>query len=163
MERKRQFLGLAGWLALSFAASAIGAIASLHAREFYTALEQPTWAPPASVFGPVWSVLYFLMGLAAWLVWRERGKRVVSGPLALFVVQLAANALWSWLFFAWHQGRWAFVGIVILWFLILATVIAFSRVRALAGALLLPYPAWVSFATALAYRVWQLNPTRLGA
>lgn len=163
MTPKRQLLGLAGWLALVFTAAAIGAIASVHARDFYAALAQPTWAPPAYVFGPVWSLLYLLMGLSAWLVWREPTARTRRGALALFIAQLAANALWSWLFFAWHQGRWAFLEIVVLWCLIVATLVAFWRIRPLAGALLLPYIAWVSFAMALAYHVWRLNPAVLGS
>ena len=82
--------------------------------------------------------------------------------LTLFVAQLAVNALWSWLFFAWHRGAGAFADIVLLWLLIVATVIGFWRVRALAGVLLLPYLAWVSFASALNFAVWQLNPQVLG-
>ena len=162
MTRKREFLGLAGWLLVAFAAAAIGAVASINAADFYHALVRPAWAPPAGVFGPVWSVLYLLMGIAAWLVWRERGFAGARAALALFLVQLAANALWSWLFFAWHRGAWAFGEILVLWALIVATIAAFWRVRALAGALLLPYFAWVSFATALACQTWRLNPAVLG-
>lgn len=162
MTSKSNALGLAGWLAIAFAAAALGGIASRNAASFYGALIRPAWAPPAGVFGPVWSVLYLLIGLAAWLAWRERGAPGRRSALILFVVQLAANALWSWLFFAWHRGQWAFVEILVLWVLILANVVAFWRIRPLAGALLLPYLAWVSFATALAYRTWQLNPALLG-
>ncbi len=162
MTRMKQIAALIGWLALSFAASVIGAVASVRAATFYQQLSQPTWAPPASVFAPVWSVLYALMGIAAWLVWREGGWRRQSGVLALFVVQLAVNALWSWLFFAWHHGAIAFADIVLLWLLLLGTVIAFWRVRPLCGALLVPYLAWVGFAAALNYAVWQLNPQVLG-
>ncbi len=162
MTRKQQILGLVGWLALAFVAGALGAIASIHAADFYGSLVRPAWAPPAGVFGPVWSLLYLLMGIAAWLVWRERGFAGARSALWLFIVQLAVNALWSWLFFAWHRGQWAFVEIVVLWLLIAATIAAFRRIRPLAAALLLPYLAWVSFATALAYRTWQLNPAPLG-
>jgi tryptophan-rich sensory protein len=102
------------------------------------------------------------MGIAAWLVWREGGWRRQRGVLGLFVLQLAFNALWSWLFFGWHRGALAFADIVLLWLLIVATVIGFWRVRPLAGALLLPYLAWVGFATALNYAVWHLNPSTLG-
>lgn len=156
------WLGLAGWWLLSFAAAAIGALASIQAAAFYGQLTQPSWAPPASLFGPVWTVLYALMGLAAWLVWRRVGRPGRQRALVLFVVQLALNAAWSWLFFAWHLGGWAFADIVALWLLLVATVIAFWRVRAIAGALLLPYLAWVSFAAALNWTVWQLNPSVLG-
>jgi tryptophan-rich sensory protein len=162
MSGFKQIIGLLGWLLLSFAAAAIGSIASIQAAAFYRQLAQPSWAPPSSVFGPVWSLLYALMGIAAWLVWREGGWRRQRGALGLFVLQLAVNALWSWLFFGWHRGALAFADIVLLWLLIVATVIGFWRVRPLAGALLLPYLAWVGFATALNYAVWHLNPSTLG-
>jgi benzodiazapine receptor len=86
---------LIGWLALCFAAAAIGALASIRAAEFYGQLTQPSWAPPASLFGPVWMVLYALMAVAAWLLWREGGFGRHARALTLFVVQLAANALWT--------------------------------------------------------------------
>ncbi|KAA0069797.1 TspO/MBR family protein [Rhodanobacter sp. T12-5] len=162
MSGTRQIIGLLGWLLLSFAAAAIGAAASIQAAAFYRQMAQPSWAPPSSVFGPVWSLLYALMGIAAWLAWREGGWRRQRGALGLFVLQLAVNALWSWLFFGWRQGAWAFADIVLLWLLIAATVVASWRVRPLAGALLLPYLAWVSFAAALNFAVWKLNPGWLG-
>ncbi|THJ32567.1 tryptophan-rich sensory protein [Lampropedia aestuarii] len=160
--RKQQVLGLIAWLLLGFAVAAIGAFASIDAKDFYGQLTQPTWAPPEAVFGPVWSVLYVMMAIAAWLVWREGGFRAHRTALAIFLAQLALNMLWSWLFFAWHMGAWAFADIVLLWMLIVATVLGFWHVRPLAGALLLPYLAWVSFAMALNYAVWQLNPAQLG-
>ena len=162
MSHAKQILGLVGWLLLSFVAAAIGAIASVQAATFYQQLAQPSWAPPSSVFGPVWSVLYALMGIAAWLVWSHGGWRRQRGVLALFVVQLALNALWSWLFFGWHRGALAFADIVVLWLLIVATVVGFWRLRPLAGALLLPYLGWVGFASALNFAVWHLNPQLLG-
>ena len=154
--------GLVGWLVASFIAAAIGAAASIQAGAFYARLVRPDWAPPANVFGPVWTVLYILMGLAAWLVWREGGFRARRLALSLFLVQLAVNALWSWLFFGWHLGALAFADIVLLWGLLVATLVAFWRVRPVAGALLVPYLLWVSFATALSYSVWQHNPQLLG-
>jgi benzodiazapine receptor len=157
MSGMKQIVGLIGWLLLSFATAALGALASVQAASFYQQLAQPSWAPPASVFGPVWSVLYALMGVAAWLVWREGGWRRQAGVLGVFVLQLALNALWSWLFFAWRHGALAFADIVLLWLLIVACVIGFWRVRPLAGALLLPYLCWVSFAATLNYAVWHLN------
>lgn len=158
----RSALGLVGWLAVSFAASAIGAAGSIQAGSFYERLQQPAWAPPASVFGPVWTVLYALMAIAAWLVWRSGGFRANRVALGLFLGQLAVNALWSWLLFAWRLGAAAFADIVLLWVLIVATLIAFWRVRRLAGVLLLPYLLWVSFAAVLNFAVWQLNPEILG-
>jgi tryptophan-rich sensory protein len=102
------------------------------------------------------------MGIAVWLVWRADGFRAARGALTLYVVQLAPNALWSWLFFGWHRGALAFADILLLWVLIIVTLIAFWRVRALAGALLVPYLLWVSVASALNYAVWQLNLQSLG-
>jgi len=154
----RQILGLVGFLFISAFAAAIGAVASANAPEFYGQLIRPDWSPPAGLFGPVWTVLYVLMAIAAWLVWRERGFREAGVAFALFFVQLALNALWSWLFFAWHQGALACVEIVLLWVLVLATIVAFWRVRPLAGMLLVPYLAWVSFATVLCLAIWRLNP-----
>jgi tryptophan-rich sensory protein len=155
-------LGLAGWAALTFAAAAIGSIASLDAGEFYRSLDRPAWAPPASLFGPVWTLLYAMMALAAWLVWKARGFAEARGALALFIAQLGFNALWSWLFFAWRQGALALADIALLWILVAATIVAFWRVRPLAGALLVPYLAWISFAAALNLSVWQRNPAALG-
>ena len=102
------------------------------------------------------------MGIAAWLVWRSGGFRTNRQALTLFLVQLALNALWSWLFFAWHRGGLAFTDIVVLWLFIAATIVSFWRVRPLAGVLLIPYLLWVSFAAVLNYSVWQLNPQVLG-
>lgn len=160
--RQNAFLGLIGWLALCFAASAIGAVGSMQAKAFYGGLLQPDWAPPAAWFGPVWMVLYALMGIAAWLVWRSGGFIRHGNALGMFIAQLGVNALWSWLFFAWHKGAWAFADILLLWMFILAVLMDFWRVRPLAGALLLPYLAWVSFAAVLNFQVWQLNPSLLG-
>jgi len=159
---KRQWVGLVGWLATGFVTGALGAMASVQAAAFYAQLAKPTWAPPASVFGPAWTVLYILMSLAAWLVWRAGGWHTRGPVLRLFLVQLVLNALWSWLFFAWHQGAWAFANICVLWLLILVTLTGFWRVRPLAGLLMVPYLAWVGFATVLCYHVWRANPGLLG-
>jgi benzodiazapine receptor len=155
------WLALALWVALCAAAGAIGAIASANAPEFYAALAKPSWAPPAGVFGPVWTLLYMAMAVAAWLVWRERGWARARVALGLFVLQLALNALWSWLFFGWHRGALAFADILVLLALIIATTAAFARIRRLAAWLLVPYLAWVIFAAALNYSVWQRNPQLL--
>ena len=157
-----QIAGLVGWLVVVFIAAAIGAAASVRAGPFYTQLVRPGWSPPPSVFGPVWTVLYALMGIAAWLVWRIGGFSAAKPALAFFLVQLALNAVWSWLFFGWHLGALAFADILMLLALIIPTVISFWRIRPLAGALLVPYLLWVSFASALNYAVWQLNPQILG-
>ena len=156
-----QVRGLVGWLLLTFAAAATGAAASASAAAFYQQLARPHWAPPGWVFAPVWSVLYVLMGVAAWLVWRAHGFMRARSALILFVVQLIANALWSWVFFVWHQGGLAFAEVLLLWVLIVGTVVAFWRLNTLAAVLLLPYLAWVTFASALTFSIWKLNPAVL--
>ena len=157
-----QAIGLVGWLLVAFAAAAVGGFASAGAGEFYRELVRPSWAPPGWLFGPVWSVLYLLMGVAAWLVWRARGFTGARSALLLFVVQLAANALWTWLFFVLRQGGLAFAEILVLWALILVTMGLFWRVSRAAATLLLPYLAWVSFASVLTLATWRLNPELLG-
>ena len=139
-------------------AALTGAIASVRAGDFYQQLSRPAWAPPAEVFGPVWSALYVLMAIAAWLVVRAWGWPRAQPAIALYVLQLVLNALWTWLFFRWRLGWVAVVEILALWALLLLTVRAFWRVRRLAGGLLLPYLAWVTFAAALTYAVWRRNP-----
>jgi len=156
-----QVVGLAGWLLASLVAGGIGGLASANAGEFYGQLVQPAWAPPGWVFGPVWTLLYVLMGVAAWLVWRRYGFRGASRALGLYGAQLVANALWPWLFFAWQQGTLALVGIALLWLLIAATIGAFWRLHRLAAFLLVPYLTWVSFAAALNWALLRLNPAIL--
>ncbi len=145
-------------LLVCFTAAAIGGLATRSAPEFYSTLARPSWAPPSSMFGPVWTVLYALMSLALWLVWRQRAVHDVRGPIVLFGIQLVLNALWSWLFFAWRLGRLAEVEILVLLVAIVMTVVAFWRVRPLAGVLLLPYLAWVAYASALTFAIVRRNP-----
>lgn len=152
------WLPLIGWILLSQAAGGIGAIATSRARDFYLDLARPEWSPPGWLFGPVWTTLYVLMGIAAWVVWRERGWQGARGALGLFLAQLALNALWSWLFFAWREGALALAEIIVLAAFIVATMVAFARVRTLAAVLLVPYLAWVLFATALTFSLWRANP-----
>ena len=154
-------IALIVWLVVSLAAGGVGALATRNAREFYASLAKPAWAPPGWLFGPVWTVLYVLMGVAAWLVWRSAGWSGASGALSLFLVQLLCNAAWSWIFFAWRRGALAFADIVLLVALIVATMLAFARIHGLAALLLLPYLAWVVFATALTYAIWRGNTEKL--
>lgn len=158
---RSQVLGLLGWLALVMATGGLGAAASVDAASFYGQLNLPAWAPPAGVFGPVWTVLYLLMSVAVWLVWREADAPARKPALAVFVVQLAVNALWSWLFFAWHLGAWALADVLLLLALIVVTIALFARVRRLAAWLLAPYVAWVAFASVLNWTLWQANPAML--
>lgn len=143
-------------LALVYSAMVAGAIASVHAPKFYDSLAQPGWAPPPWIFGPVWTLLYTLMAFALWRVWHSSGRR--AGAIVLFVAQLTVNAFWSWLFFRWHLGGLAFAWIVLLLVMIIATIRMFLRVDRTAAALLVPYLAWVGFATALCWTIWRLNP-----
>lgn len=154
-----QVAGLLGWLLVVFTAAAVGAVASVDAASFYAQLSKPSWAPPAWLFGPVWSVLYALMGVSAWLVWRSSGSR--AGALGWFIAQLAANALWSWLFFVWRLGMLAAVEVLVLLGLIACTAAAFWHISRLAALLLVPYLLWVSFASVLTWSVWQNNPNLL--
>ena len=161
LSTSHQIIGLLGWLFLAFAAAAIGSVASSNAGAFYEQLARPSWAPPGWLFAPVWTALYTLMGVSAWLVWRSHGFKEGRTALVLFVVQLGANALWSWVFFVWQQGALAFAEVLLLWCLIAATVAAFWRHSAIAAVLMLPYLAWVTFASALTFAAWRLNPNLL--
>lgn len=159
---KQQFVGLVAWVAVTAMAAFAGSLASRRSEDLYGQLVQPSWAPPPEVFGPVWTVLYALMALAAWLVWRIGGFAHARTALSLFLAQLVVNALWSWLFFAWQMGAVALADIALMWVLVVATMVAFWRHSRPAAMLLLPYLAWISFAAALNLRLWQLNPGILG-
>jgi tryptophan-rich sensory protein len=134
----------------------VGVVGSLITDpSFYEALVRPSWAPPAWLFAPVWVTLYTLMGIAAWLVWRTGAGR--RGALAWFAIQLALNAAWTPVFFGLHSIGGGLIVIVILELAILATIVAFARRSRIAAALLVPYAAWVAFATALNASLWWLN------
>lgn len=147
------------FLALCFAVSGMGAIfTSRSVSEWYPVLQKPSWNPPAWVFGPVWTVLYLMMAIAAWMVWRRRGFREGAAALLIFAFQLALNAAWSPLFFGLRNPLAGLLDIIPLWAAILATIAAFRKISPLAAALLIPYWLWVSFATALNFMIWRLNP-----
>ncbi|MBL8886859.1 MAG: tryptophan-rich sensory protein [Phycisphaerales bacterium] len=151
----RQTLALAGWLVLCFAAATAAVFVSVDG--WYVTLNKPSWNPPSWLFGPVWTLLYIMMGVAAWLVWRKGGWALQRWPLVLFLVQWLLNALWTPLFFGMHLLGWALFDILLLWIAIAATIHVFWRVSKPAAWLLVPYLAWVSFATALNFAIWQLN------
>ena len=150
----RRWLALAALVLGSVVAAGIGVLGVAGTAEEYGALNQPDWAPPSWLFGPVWTVLYALMAVSAWLVWRAvgLGREIVS-----YLVQLALNAAWTPLFFGFGQRGWALVEIVLLWVTIVVTVVLFFRVSRPAGWLLVPYLGWVSFATALNAAIWLAN------
>jgi benzodiazapine receptor len=145
---------LAGWLAAAFVPAAIGA--PFPAPEYYAGLRKPSWAPPAWLFGPVWTVLYALIGTAAWLVARDP-RRGGQPALKLWGAQLALNAAWTPIFFGLRAPGAALVEIVAMWVAIAVTTVAFVRRRRLAAALMLPYLAWVTFATLLNLAIWRRN------
>ena len=135
-----------------------GALTSGAIRGWYRTIERPEWNPPDWVFGPVWTTLYVMMGVALLQVVRSDGAgRARQVGLGLFAVQLVLNFGWSWIFFVNHDLQSAFIEILALWLAIAATIAAFLRVRTSAGLLLVPYLAWTSFATALSGAIWQLN------
>ena len=153
----RSILAFVLFLIACFGAAAIGA--QFTPGEWYSALEKPSWNPPAWVFGPVWTLLYTLMAIAGWLVWKADAPAAARRmALTAFAIQLALNAAWSWLFFGLHRPGVAFAEIVTLWLAILATTLLFRRIRPSAAALLLPYLAWVAFAAVLNFTLWRLNP-----
>jgi tryptophan-rich sensory protein len=153
ISKFRQSVALAGFILITFCAPLLS-LGSMPG-EWYATLNKPSWNPPAWLFGPAWTLLYTLMAVAAWLVWKRVG---FSRPLALYFVQLALNAAWTPIFFGAHQLGWALIEILVMWIMILLTLLSFRRVNPTAGWLFLPYLAWVSFATHLNFTLWRLNP-----
>lgn len=159
MRRKRQkssinVLALVGWIALCELAGVIGSVFTVSAISgWYATLAKPDLRPPNWVFGPVWTTLYALMGIAAYLVWSKRHGQA----LRIFGVQLVLNATWSIVFFGLQSPGWALVNIVALWLAIVWTIKVFYRISKPAAYLLVPYLLWVSFASYLNYSIWILN------
>ncbi len=154
----RQVVWLAGLVAVSFGAATVGAVfTSSSVGDWYQTLAKPSWNPPDWLFGPVWTLLYLLMAVSAWLVWRRGGWTASRRPLSLFAVQLALNVAWSGIFFGMRSPGLAFGEILVLWLAILATAASFWNRSAAAALLLAPYLAWTSFATCLNFVVWRMN------
>jgi benzodiazapine receptor len=158
MSRTRQLPSLIVLILITFAAAAIGGLATADAvMTWYPALAKPAWNPPSWILGPVWTLLYLMMAAAAWLVWLRREEQEVMPALSAYLFQLMLNASWSLIFFGLHQLGWAFAEIGALWIAIGFTLRAFWRVSPTAGALLAPYLAWVTFAAALNFTIWRMN------
>lgn len=150
--------GLAFFLGLTFlAAWAGGAATSSSVGDWYPSLKKPGWTPGGGVIGSVWTVLYLLMAVAAWLVWRKKPLDVTTFALLLWIGQLALNVLWSVIFFGMRNPGAAFGELVVLWILILATTVAFARISVPAGLLFVPYLAWVTFAGYLNWTIARMN------
>lgn len=149
----RSLPALGGFVVVTFCAPLAGMIAP--PGDWYATLAKPEWNPPGWIFGPVWTALYLLMAVAAWLVWKRDGWR---RAMWLYAVQLLLNAAWTPIFFGAHQIGWALADIIALWLAILLTLRAFFRVSKVAGWMLVPYLAWVTFAAFLNFTLWRLNP-----
>lgn len=148
-------VGLAFWIVLTFGVAAIGS--QFEPGDWYRTIAKPTWTPPGWVFGPVWGMLYLAMSISAWLIWRQRAIVRVTAPLALYFAQLAANGLWSWLFFGRQLIGAALVDLLVLLLLLVQMTVMFMRIRKAAGIMMVAYLLWVSFATALNFQIWRLN------
>lgn len=154
----RQALVLFGAVATCLAVGAIGGLATSHSvASWYPALAKPAFNPPRWIFAPVWTVLYLIMAVAAWLVWRRNGWRAARPALTLFALQLALNLAWSLLFFGLRRIDLALIDVLALLAAIAATALAFWPLQRLAALLLVPYFAWVGFAAFLNFAIWQLN------
>ena len=155
---KGPWLGLIFFIAICFFAAWLGSAATTpKIGGWYARLTKPGWNPSSWIFGPVWTVLYLAMAVAAWLVWRNAGWSGAKLPLSLFGLQLALNVSWSWLFFGMESPALAFGEILLLWIAIAATTVAFWLRSTAAGLLFVPYLGWVTFAAALNFVIWQLN------
>ncbi|MFP4500240.1 MAG: TspO/MBR family protein [Candidatus Hydrogenedentota bacterium] len=155
MNTAQNLFALGISIALVSGAAAFGAL--FPPGEWYGALEKPPFNPPAWVFGPAWTILYALMAVAAWLIWLRRDVQPVAVALGAYALQLVLNAAWSAIFFGAHAMGWAFAELCVLWVCIAAAIALFWRVRPVAGVLLLPYIAWVTFAGILNFTIWRLN------
>lgn len=153
----RPLAALTGFLLLTYAVAAVGGLASADAAAVYADLDRPGWAPPAWLFGPVWTVLYGTVAVSGWLVWRHTRGRTKRQALTWWGVQLALNLAWTPLFFGARQCGLALLDILLLVTALLITIRHFYRGHRLAAFLLLPYLAWVCFATVLNAAIWQSN------
>jgi benzodiazapine receptor len=156
-SRGKSLLAFVFFFAVTWLAAVIGILSSQNAPIIYSKIVQPSWAPPAYLFGPVWTTLYCLMAIAAWLVWRQRDRLRVNVCLGVYFVHLIFQAAWSGLFFGLGRADAAMLDIMLLWMLIVWLMLAFWRVDRLAGILMLPYLLWVSFASVLNGALWMLN------
>jgi tryptophan-rich sensory protein len=155
---RREFFGFVAFLALCFAVSGVGAVATASSvGTWYQTLAKPPFNPPDWIFAPVWTTLYFMMAIAGWRVWRRDGLRKARSALTLFVLQLGLNMMWSIVFFGLHSIGAALAEILVLLLAILVTTVVFWQRDRIAGMLFVPYAGWVAFATVLNAELWRLN------
>lgn len=157
--KKNNIFKLIASVIIPFLAAGLGSIfTSRTVNTWYTTLQRPSFSPPNWIFGPVWTLLYFLMGVALYLIW-IKGINTKKAKIAItfFGIQLGLNAVWSILFFGLNQPLWAFIELIFLWFAILGTIITFYRIDKKAAYLLIPYILWVSFAAILNFSIVLLN------
>lgn len=156
--RRSRWRALIAWLGACFAVALTSTLFTASAIPgWYAGLAKPSFNPPNQIFGPVWTVLYAAMGIAAWQVWMRHDSDKRTQALLLFITQLLLNFGWSLIFFGWHQIGAAFIEILMLWLAIVLTTIHFFRVSRAAGWLMTPYLCWVSFASVLNWEIWRLN------
>lgn len=126
-------------------------------QNYYLTLKKPSWNPPNSIFGPVWTVLYIMIGVAFALIWNQQDTAVRTQAMLLFGIQITLNFFWSLIFFRWQSPAWALVEILVMLVFIVLTVLAFQKLNKTAAYLMLPYLCWVSFASFLNFTIWKLN------
>jgi benzodiazapine receptor len=154
-----KWIALSGWLSVCYAVALLGGWwTSGELRDWYLSLKRPSFSPPNWVFGPVWTLLYTLMAVAAWLVWLLPSSPERTRALLLFFVQLGLNVLWTWLFFREHDIGNALADSFLLWIAVGAETAIFWQIQRPAAWLMAPYWAWVSFALVVNFAYWRLNP-----
>lgn len=155
MKNSKKILGLIGWIFVCSLAGIFGA--QFEPGSWYEMLSKPSWTPPNWIFPVVWPILYVLMGISAWLLWRQEKISTYWTEFTWFFLQLALNAIWSWIFFGMQLIATGLAEILLLWISILFTTMLFWNRNKLAGMLLVPYLLWVGYASALNFAIWQLN------
>jgi translocator protein len=158
MFDRESWFSLVPFVVACFLTAGLGSwLTSFSVKTWYPQLRRPEWTPPDWIFAPVWTVLYLMMAVSAWLVWSTSDWSSARFPLTLFAIQLMLTAAWSFVFFGLRQIGPAFGEILLLWMMVIATAVAFLHLSLLAAWLLIPYVAWVAFASYLNFRIWQMN------
>ena len=150
-NRVTSIIGLLFWLSLSALVGWFGS--QFSADNWYIELTKPNWTPPGWIFGPVWTILYILMAVSAWLIWKIDSRNFKKLSIRIYLLKMICNGLWSYVFFGLHEIGWAFVNIIVLFILIIWVTILFYKERIIAGILLFPYIIWVGFASILNLKI----------